>query len=185
MITISSIESAILARLQSKWAVSGGSQPVSEFDIGNDFNNILATPAVSIATERIGTKRITDTDYTMTPQCTLYMAFKNVAGPAGRRSGIYPIVQGVFQILIGKACGLDIKPLQPVGPINEVFHPNLKANGLIGFKMVFETSFDVDILDDEPDAVQLVSIGASYYLQPDDHVAEVTDIITIEQEPLS
>jgi len=179
-VNISEIENAILTRLKSKWSVKGGSTAVHEFDIGLDFEDILKTPAVSVTTEQIGLRHIVDMSFEIRPRLTVYMVFKNVGGPKGRRVGLYPMVLGVVGILAGQCLGLEIDPLMPERSAQEIFHKNLKEKGLLAYKVDFSTSFDIDRFDDE-DLQRLISTSLQYYMNRESETADLTDIVTFEE----
>jgi hypothetical protein len=164
-VSISDIENGIIALLQERWSAAGITERVEEFNVGLDFEDIAGTPAVSLATERIGVERITDGNFKISPIVSLYIVFKNVADPAARRAGIYPLALGSMAILANQKLGLDIDPLQPAGDMVEIFHAALKARGLIGFKLILETSFDIEMVGDGVDLIKLAAIAVHYMRQ--------------------
>jgi hypothetical protein len=160
---IADIEQAIISMLKARWALLGNGSALNEFDINLDFNDVLNTPAVAVATEKFGTAFSTDETIKIEPVISLYHVFKNVGKPDQRRLGIYPIVTGCMQILSGQDFGLGIDPLRAAGG-NEVYHEKLKMMGLIGYKCDYHTSFNLDPFDPESaDDVALLSEGLNYY----------------------
>lgn len=181
-VTISDIEAGILSLLQERWTAAGIAERVEEFNVGMDFGDLLGVPAISLATENIGIERIADGNFKITPVISLYIAAKNPADPAARRAGIYPLVIGTIAILANQKLGLDIDPLVP-GDAAEIFHAALKEKGLIGFKLAFSTSFDVEMVGDGVDLVKLAAIAANYMRQdPAQEDPDISDEIEIPQE---
>lgn len=181
-VTISDIESGMLALLQERWTAAGITERVEEFNVGMDFGDLLGVPAVSLATENIGVERIADATFKISPAISLYIAFKNPADPAMRRAGIYPLVIGTIAILANQKLGLDIDPLIP-GDAAEIYHAALKEKGLIGFKLTFTTSFDIEMVGDGVDLVKLAAIVANYMRQdPAQEEPDMSDEIEIPQE---
>jgi len=160
---IADVEQGMIAMLKSRWALLGNGAALNEFDINLDFNDVLNTPAVAVATEKFGTTFSTDETIHVEPVISLYHVFKNVGKPDQRRLGIYPVVTGCMQILSGQDFGLGIDPLRVAGG-NEVYHEKLKTMGLIGYKCDYRTSFDLDPFDpDSSYSVALLSEGLNYY----------------------
>ncbi|MFA5751117.1 MAG: phage protein Gp37 [Candidatus Paceibacterota bacterium] len=172
---LAEIETAIQDYLQSKWSANGGTTIVNRFDIDNEFEDLLKYPAISIATSSIGIQTVTDGCIKMTPVISVFQAFKHVGKPENRRHGVYPIVTACIQLLSGNDLDLEIDYLKPVS-CKEVFHAKLKELGAICFETQFETSFDIESIDDN-DAVALLTEGISYYLGDENVDADATDII--------
>lgn len=175
---IAEIEAKILEVFKEKYGVAMSGSAIHEFDIGMDFSDLKAYPAVSIATENVGVRSVTDGTIEFKPRISIYQVFKNVGKPDQRRLGIYPIVVACVKILSGDDLNLEIDNLQPVS-CGEIYHEKLKEMGAICFKTQFETSFTEDAMDDQ-DIVHLLSEGLSYYLGSENDTPDATDNLTFE-----
>lgn len=160
---IEEIEAGIIDRIKDKWQRHGGITKVSTFDIASDFDTLLNPPAISVATETIGIRRIAD-GWELKPRISIYLAFKNVRSEKGRRQGVYPMILGTIGILAGHDLDLEIDDLMPVGQAQEIYHEQLKQKGLIVWRVNFETSFDILRMDDDSEAVRLISEGLHYFV---------------------
>ena len=176
---IAEIETGIINYLREKWPVHGSDKSINEFDINRDFDDIINTPAVSVATEKVGVRSVDDETLEIKPVISLYIALKNVSKPDQRSHSILPIVVAVLRMLHKQNVELvDIEGLQPVG-CSEVFHENLKKKGLAGWKLTFTTLFEVETIDDA-DAIRLLSEGLSYYVGEEFATEHATDSIDYE-----
>lgn len=179
---ISTIENAMLAMVRDRLASAGVTDRIEDFNVATDFEDILGTPAMSVITEQMAFELIADATYRVSPSIAAYVVFKNPADPAARRAGVYPLVLAIAAILANRKLGLDIKPIQP-GNAVEIFHANLKEKGLVGFKIAFTTSFDIDMVSDGEELVKLATIVANYMRQdPAQEDPDHTDEIQIPQE---
>jgi hypothetical protein len=107
---------------------------------------------------------------------------KNPADPEKRRQAIYPFILGIAQVLFGQTLGLEINPLEPVGNITEIYHEVLKDRGLIGYKMVFETSYNIDMDSPDESGVRLLTIAADFMRQdPTDTTPDMQSENTLEE----
>lgn len=174
---IEDIERGIISHLRDKWDEHGGDTMVHEFDINMDFKDLLNAPSISVATENVAVRQVTDGIIELKPTVSLYLAFKDVGKPDQRRHGIYPIIVAVLRLLSGEDLELEITPLLPV-LCREVYHVQLKESGYIAFQLQFTTSFNEERIDDA-DVVQLLSEGLSYYLGDENVDADATDEITL------
>jgi Domain of unknown function (DUF1834) len=165
---IESIEQAMIGRLKDCWPEHGGATVLDTFDIGNDFSDVISNSAVSIATESIGMRALPELSLELKPTIIVYVCFKQVANAKGRRFGVYPLVLGIIGILTGQDLDLEIDPIMPAGAAQEIFHETLKQKGMVGWKIPFTTSFDIDRLDNESVATALIAEGLSYHLDSDD-----------------
>jgi hypothetical protein len=163
---IQQIETAVKERLKSKLP------KVGEFDVGKDFSAMLSTPALSVTTEKIGVEKVLDY-YELRPVVSVYAAVKGVQ-PTDRHMGVYPIVTYIVADLTGKILGLDIEPLEPAGPMVEVFHPAAIAQGLRLYKVDFQTAFELNINDDETLERLLVTVNDYIHREYEFETQEIT-----------
>jgi hypothetical protein len=176
---LAALEQAIVDFAREQWPEHGGAGQVTEFDIGNDFDDIIGTPAMAVATEAIALKRNADGSINFKPTVSVYLAYKNVGKPDQRRKGISPILTGAIAILSNRTFDIDIEPLLPLS-CSEVLHANLKSKGLIGYRLQFSTDFDADAIDID-DAQRLIEIGIDYYDTNDTPALRAADEIEYEE----
>lgn len=179
-VSLSLIENAVLAFVQQHVAEIGG-ETLTEFDARKNLDNIIKTPAIAVAFETI--------DFTKKSGCTgwrpslyVYLVFKNVASESQRRHGIYPLVEGVIQLLTKQRFGLEIEPLEPVSA-PEIQNSKFTERGLMGWQIQFKTGFDVDPFDADAGnaAIALLSTSIRYYMQHvDDGQHDASDIVDLE-----
>lgn len=175
---IAEIETGIVSFLQARWPQFGGATSVNEFDINLDFEDIVRCPALSVATERVGIKRMTGEKFDLVPFMGVYQVFKSPSKIDLRKLGVYPIVISVIQILLGQTLGITaIDGLVPVS-CDEVSHEKLKELGSVCFRTVFRTAFTVNAIDME-DAVQLLSENLRYHFDTVGAIPEANDIVTL------
>lgn len=110
----------------------------------------------------------------------LSIGFRDVSSERDRRKGLYPILEGVIQGLMGNDLGLAIKPLAPV-KFNNVTDKELMAAGVTAFRLEFATTFTFKPTAE--DGAELLRIGLDYFLQDpaDDGKADATDEITLKE----
>lgn len=162
---IQQIETAVKARLKSKLP------KVSEFDLNKDFSAALSLPAIAVTTEKIGFERVISS-HELRPVVSIYVAVKGVQ-PTVRHDTIYPIVTAVAALLTGQTFGRVIVPLEPAGPMMEVFNSAAAAQGLRLYKIDFQTAFELDITDDEALERLLVTVNDYVYREHEFETQEV------------
>lgn len=173
---IADIETKIVEFLKSQWREYGGSTQVNEFDINLDFEDLLNSPAISVATENLEVRVVTPGVIRFKPTISLYTVFRDVGRQDQRRHGVYPVVVASIRLLSGKVLDdLDMDGLTPVS-CKEIYHAKLKERGLICFQTQFTTFFDDESIDDQ-DVVQLLTEGLSYYLGETNDNVNATDEI--------
>jgi hypothetical protein len=183
-VSLSTIETAMLAVLSGAGLKDGENSTILVFDIRRGFATINRLPAVSVALEDIRYEKLSDGSNKWLPGFALYEIFKNPVNEAVRRHGVYPMIEGAVQLLAGSKLGLDIVPLFPEGT-TEIVHGDLDAMSAIGFKTVFRTGFDVDRPDDDSEAVHLVTSAIDYYRENKDletDTSDLSDIITLTDQ---
>jgi hypothetical protein len=177
---LAEIEEAIVELTREKWPDQGGTTVVNEFDIELDFERVLNTPGLAVAIETVALRRNPDGSIHFIPTISVYLVFKNVGQPAQRRRGIHPMIVGTVCILSGSDLGLDIDPLLPISA-GELLHEQLKAKGLIGFRLQFTSGFDVEKVDGE-DAVRLMSESISYYKESETTAPKASGTINYPEQ---
>jgi len=169
---LSAIEEACVARIKDKLTAA-----VTRIDVQRGIEGI-PQPAVYVSVEEGTFTRVTDDVYRQ--QVTVYVdvIFSNVQSEAQRRKGVYPILEGVLLCLFGQKLGLEITPLIPKSFRNTTTE-ELKSKGLIAYTLTMSTGYHIRRVDDEA-VTDLLSVGLSYYLQPDDGKADAEDLLTLQ-----
>lgn len=182
-VSLTLIEEKMLEHLQANTLCDGDGELVSEFDVrtSDALDTINNPPAVCIATERIGFRKIENGTIRWTPLIIVYLVFKNVSNSRDRRHGAYPMLEGIVRLLSFQDFGLDIEPLMP-GDADEIDHRALANRGLIGFKVSFTTSFDVSKFIAQEESVRFLVSAIKYYSQRpnDDGIEDAQDTVSLE-----
>lgn len=166
------IENKIINKLET------GGLSVRDVSIKTGTTGIIY-PAVFLSTEMGGFKRITQTKYRCELTLVIVIIFKNYKSEKDRRHGVYPILQGVIDLLLLQDLDLEITPITPKS-FRNVTDDALADKGLLAYQIEFETSYVIEKTYDEPD-VDLLKIGLEYYLQDpeDDDVMDAQDIVDL------
>lgn len=167
MPNLAQIEDAIVARLREK--------NLSVRDLDKESDKAVVFPAVFVSTDQGTYERAVMNAFRQTARITLRVYFKDVSEKK-RRQGVYPILEALVGILVGQTLDLPIKPLAPLSFRNET-DKELRDDGLVGYAVTFETGYVITPMNDE-EAVDLLTVGLSVYLQPDDGAADGADLIT-------
>jgi|GEM_PF-3824807 len=93
---------------------------------------------------------------------SLWVAFKNLKSDEDRRKGVFLLLEGIAQMLLGQKLGLDIKRLKYTG-FSDVTDPAERQAGQTIYQVNFETSYTVTRLDEEG-TEELLKVGLSYLL---------------------
>ncbi|MDA8413024.1 MAG: hypothetical protein M0023_04460 [Desulfobacteraceae bacterium] len=136
---------------------------------------IFTDPAVTVAVfdgKLVPAGRIS---FRVTCPVHVELAMTNAKSEEARRDGINPLVFGVIQVLSRQRFGLAITDLFPKGFKDVTSEEDFKNNRIV-YDLEFETSFYIEIAPDATETA-LLTIGLSYFLQPDDGVADATDTI--------
>lgn len=92
--------------------------------------------------------------------------------------GVYQLLEDAKEALANATFGLPIEPMSP-GPITPVFQGRPANEAMAVFSQAYTTYWH-DKVEEKPlqPAGELRSIGLNYHLQPDDGVADASDLIT-------
>ncbi|MDP2167983.1 MAG: DUF1834 family protein [Thermodesulfovibrionales bacterium] len=167
---LAKIEQAILDRLKEK------KLEVLKFEIKKEPSGYI-TPSVSVAIEGADFKRVTVQSFKQVVDIFVTVMFKHMGVDGERRKGIYPIIQGIVDILTLQKLGLQIDPLVPEGFRNVTSEENAQS-GYLFFQLRFKTGFIVEPVEDEV-AGELLKIGLDYYLKPGDDIKDASDEVTL------
>lgn len=166
------IENKIIERLEA------GGLSVRDISIKSGSAGIIY-PAVFLTTESGDYKRITQVKYRCELTLVIVVIFKHYKSEKDRRHGVYPILQGVINLLLFQDFDLEILPIRPVR-FRNVTDDDLADKGLLAYQIELETSYVINKTDDET-VVDLLKVGLEYYLQDpeDDDVKDAQDIVAV------
>ena len=103
------------------------------------------------------------------------ISMKNSRSVEARRDGVNPLVFGVIRTLTRQRFGLKITDLMPRG-FREVTADEDYINDQIVYDLEFSTSFNIEVSGDD-DTEDLLNVGLSYFLEPDDGNVDVSDTV--------
>jgi hypothetical protein len=169
---ITEIENKIITKLET------GGLSVRDVSIKAGTAGIVY-PAIFVSTETGDYNRITQTKYRCELTIVLVAIFKNYKSEKDRRHGVYPILQGIINLLLLQDLDLEILPIIPKN-FRNVTDDTLADKGLIAYQIELNTSYIIEKTDDEED-INLLRIGLEYYLQDpeDDDVLDAQDIVEL------
>ena len=168
---LTEIEDAIVDLLKSKLTASAATIAVQKGFEG------LPQPAVYVSTEAGRFEKISQSSVRHSPTVWVDILFSNLADERQRRKGIYLILEGCLQALLFQTLGLSINPLQPEDWHNTT-PEEYRKQGLMCFSLKLTTSYTISKQDDAK-ALDLLTIGLSYYLTPGDDEAAAVDTVTL------
>lgn len=198
---IPEIEDAIIARIVAAAAATPGlgyKLPTVESyggELDDDLGKVVRLfPAVwvTFAGCRAPTKMATAGGKWKTPATFVTMCgSRNVRGERATRKGltvggvikevgVYQMLKDVSLLLAGNDLGLDITPLKP-GAIRTLFNTKLNGQGMA----VFAREWHCDFIETQPreqldpTSGDFLKVGISYYLQPDDGVADSSGTVNL------
>src|SRR5450759_4293284 len=173
---LSAIEEATSARIEAKLTAAAAKIAVQRGIEG------IPVQAVYVSAEEGTFTKVTDDAFRQTVTVFVDVVFSNLQSEAQRRKGVYPIMEGVLQCLFGQRLGLDITPIIPKSFRNTTT-PELKKDGLIDYSLEVTTSYHIKRIDDEA-VTDLFTVGLTYFLQPDDEVADAQDTVIVQVAPI-
>lgn len=175
MPTISEIEDAIVERLQERLTTAG------KIAVQKGIEG-FPQPALYVSTEDGTLTRSTADKYKQSLKIYLDIIFKHLGNEKERRRGIYLILEGAIQTLIGQDLGLKINPLEVKGFRNTT-SKELTDAGLLAFSIEVATSHYLTIQSDEA-ITDLMTVGLAYYLrEPLDATADSADAVDLPLLP--
>lgn len=170
---ITEIETAVLTQITSAFtSISGGK-------IQKDARGLLVNPSVAVAIVDGNVRKVTQATYKIEGNVSILLTFKDLRGEPSRRSGIYPLVEGIFGLLLLKDLGLAIDKLIPE-KFSEVTTDADYTSGEIKYLLQFRTGWNITEQSDEV-VTDLIRVGLSYYLKPGDDTADTTDTVILAQ----
>jgi len=165
---LSEIESAVLERLQAKLQ-----EPSRASAIGNSAKpgHTIKVEEILVGIESGNAKRITQDFLEIAVNLYVTLTFKNLRSEEARRKGIYPLVLATIGYLHENCLGLSINPLNFKNFQNTTTEEQV-GNGMVHMTMLFTSSFQIRKIDDA-ESDELVMLGLSYHLQPDNGEADL------------
>lgn len=173
---------AVEKRLQDKLPTDN--QQILDFKIRKDPSAGYVQPGIYVYVDDGTAQRITDLTDRETVVLNVVVKFKNLKREDERRKGIYPILEGIIgaltrQTLVdGDSNPIGARPLEFTGFRNITLAQENEA-GFILFLIQFKIAFTVTKMDDEQ-VTDLLRMGISYYLQPNNDTPVVTDTLTLQ-----
>lgn len=142
----------------------------------------LNYPAVMVATEEGTFTRIGNGKYKCSVKVYIALAFKSAHSEKQRRHGIYPILLGIFELLMMQTFGLAIDALVPKTFMN-ITDKDMQKSDILAYQLGFVTAFTVK-MKKEQSTGDLLRIGLNYYLQDpgDDGEPDAQDLVTLQEE---
>jgi phage gp37-like protein len=127
----------------------------------------------------------------------VFVAARNLRNEASTRRGdkvmvgTYQMLKDVRALLIGQDFGLDIDNMRP-GRVQSMVSAKYRGQGISVYAMEWHTQYDYRVAErgtgapldksGQPATLpELSAIGINYHLLPDDGVADVVDLITLQQ----
>lgn len=141
----------------------------------------LKVPGVDVIVGGGTFSRVTQ-EYKITAQVFVIVTFQNLRSVADRRKGVYPILESIVALLVGNKLGLAIEALRPKR-LDNITEEKEALEGKVIFQIEFETGFMINALSDEA-VKDLLTVGLTYYLQPDDKVADAEDTVIVQVVPI-
>lgn len=173
MSLLNDINTATLARVKARWPINSGVQKLSHFDVSDSIGSI-ACPGIHVSSEGVGYKKIAKNLYKKNVRVHVLLIFKNLTNNKERESGINIIAECVEIILCGQSLGLDISELVPISSPN-VTDQECRDAAREAIRVDFDTSYDLEVQDDDDNVTDLLNIGLSFFLQPGGLVADAID----------
>ena len=108
----------------------------------------------------------------------LRVLFKAIRGEAVRRTGIYPVLEGVVQALQLQKLGLAIQAIEPREFANVTDEEDARRGDIV-YEIQFWTRYEVDKADADPETATLLEIAIDYFLnEDDDGLVDAQDRVT-------
>jgi hypothetical protein len=168
------IENAILSRLGT-----AGFTVFHLDEMPNLREKDIQTPVACLYTESGDFKTVSQRSMKCKVRIVLFLAWQHGVAADIRKRGLYPLLLGVTNSLTYQKMGLQITPIRPVR-FARSSDKDMERGGNVAYELEFETSFNIDYVDDEQ-AVDLLKIGLEYYLQDpaDDGEHDAQDIVEV------
>lgn len=191
MSLIAQIEDAMIARLKSAQGLGYVPQVASyggEFD-GELPNVIRKFPAFWVVLKNIGTPKAlgTSRDKWMIPLTFAVLAgARNIRGERETRHGgagegevgVYQMLSDAQALLLNQDLGLAIDPFVP-GAVHTLYNTKMGGNGLAVFAQEWHSKYVLSAASLTAQLPDLLSVGMTYFLQPDDGRVDASDTVTL------
>lgn len=116
---------------------------------------------------------------------TLLVVTRNLRSESAARlgdaasAGAYELLEAARLVLLGSDLGLEIDNLAP-GRTRGLVNGRVKNQGLAVYSQEWRTAYVLRKASGDETAAELRRIGINYHLQPDDGVADVSDLLTLQ-----
>lgn len=189
---ITMIEAGLVARLRSKM---GASLQVESYggQLDDDaWEWVRRLPAMWVAFDRIvGVKQLSARTFRKTGRFGVVAAQRafreperrlGVAAGTGQDRGVFQLLEDAEEALVGRTLQLPIDPIKP-GAITPLLQGRPQGEAIAVYVQAFETWWverrDGEDADELDPPGELHGIGLTYFLQPDDGVADAADDVDI------
>jgi hypothetical protein len=88
------------------------------------------------------------------------------------------MLEDARRMLLNQDFGLAIERLTP-GAVKTLYNVRMNGLAMSVFSQEWHTAFMIDPEPTDPTAPDWLRLGINYYLQPDDGVADASDVITL------
>lgn len=168
------LEAAILAKLNT----AGINTKIFDYRTDNDPRKQFV-PTVFCSIEAAAFTPADDDKFSQEVSIFLRVTFKAIKGESVRRKGIYPVLEGIVQLLQLQKLDLDIRAIEPRKFLNVTTEEDDAFHGEIVYEMEFWTQYEVDKAAETPAPATLLKLAVDYFLnENDDGEVDAQDIIT-------
>lgn len=194
---IAAIEDAILAALQTvndgrlgyKFATLGTYGGEFDDDLSQVIRRLPGVWVVYVGGGKPVPYGTSKTRWKMPATFATLVGARNVRGePATRRGvsnaagvvevGAYQMLEDTRRALLNQDFGLQIARFEP-GTTRTLYTKKLNELAMSVFTQEWHTAFLIDPAPGDPNAPDWLTLKMDYYLQPDDGVADASDIVTL------
>jgi len=92
--------------------------------------------------------------------------------------GAYRMLEDARRMLLSQDFGLKIERFSP-GAVKTLYNVRMNGMAMSVFSQEWHTAFMIDPEPTDPAASDWLRLGINYYLQPDDGVADASDLVTL------
>jgi len=167
------IEKKIQQRIEDKIT------SIRDVDIQKGVKGALINPAVAVSVEEGSFEQRGQKSFKTPTTVYVEIEFKNLRSEEDRRKGSFPILLAIIQFLMLQEFDLGIDPLMPVRWRNVTDDEDFKK-AIMRVQIIFKTGFTITKTDEEA-ADDLLRVGLNYYLKPGDDVADISDLLTLQE----
>lgn len=190
---IARIEDALIDVIKSApnlgYKLKGVESYGGQFD-DDTFDVVRALPAAWVTFGGTQTPRAIETSryaWKLPATFVVMVGTRNVRGERQTRHGgvsevgTYQMIADVQALIVNRDFGLPCDYFKP-GPVRTLFNTKVKGSALSVFAVEFHTAWIVRAA--KPEELEgtgsLLKVGINYHLEPDDGVADATDVVSLQ-----